>query len=154
MTTQILAASSVSMMLAGVCPQMIPRPSFFLPSPLTALSVEERDVLLLFAWADLSYQENRAGRTGYYEVMVPYQMLTMLGCAVTAVCPGKNSGDKIKTAVHDFEGDQTYTEKLGHNFVLTGTFKDIKPADFDGLVIPGGRAPEPVSGPADRKSVV
>lgn len=77
-----------------------------------------------------------------YEVMVPYQMLTMVGCAVTAVCPGKNSGDKIKTAVHDFEGDQTYTEKLGHNFVLTGTFKDIKPADFDGLVIPGGRAPE------------
>ena len=77
-----------------------------------------------------------------YEVMVPFQMLTMVGHTVHAVCPGKVSGEKVKTAVHDFEGDQTFSEKPGHNFLLNGTFDEIKPEDYDGLVIPGGRAPE------------
>jgi protease I len=77
-----------------------------------------------------------------YEVMVPFQALQMLGHTVHAVCPDKKSGDTVKTAVHDFQGDQTYTEKPGHNFVLNATFDDIDPAAYDALVIPGGRAPE------------
>lgn len=77
-----------------------------------------------------------------YEVMVPFQMLTMVGHTVHAVCPGKKAGETVRTAVHDFEGDQTYSEKRGHNFLLNATFDDIKPEDYDGLVIPGGRAPE------------
>lgn len=77
-----------------------------------------------------------------YEVMVPYQMLLMIGHQVDAVCPGKKSGETIKTAIHDFEGDQTYTEKPGHNFALNATFDAIDPAAYDALVIPGGRAPE------------
>ena len=77
-----------------------------------------------------------------YEVMVPFQALTMVGHAVHAVCPNKKSGDKVRTAVHDFEGDQTYSEKRGHDFALNATFADVRPADYDALVIPGGRAPE------------
>jgi len=77
-----------------------------------------------------------------YEVMVPYQGLTMLGLSVDAVCPDKKSGDRIKTAVHDFEGDQTYTEKPGHGFTLTADFSSVRTGDYAGLVIPGGRAPE------------
>ena len=77
-----------------------------------------------------------------YEAMVPYQMLLMVGHSVDTVCPGKKAGDKVKTAIHDFEGDQTYTEKRGHNFVLNATFEEIKVEDYDGLVIPGGRGPE------------
>ena len=77
-----------------------------------------------------------------YEVMVPFQALTMLGHIVHAVCPGKKAGDKIKTAIHDFEGDQTYTEKPGHNFVLNASFAEAKPDDYDALMIAGGRAPE------------
>jgi len=77
-----------------------------------------------------------------YEVMVPFQALTMLGHIVHAVCPGKKAGEKIKTAIHDFEGDQTYTEKRGHNFVLNATFADVRNDDYDALMIVGGRAPE------------
>ena len=77
-----------------------------------------------------------------YEVMVPFQALQMIGHAVHAVCPGKASGEKVRTAVHDFEGDQTYSEKPGHNFALNATFADVDPAEYDALVIPGGRAPE------------
>lgn len=77
-----------------------------------------------------------------YEVMVPFQALSMLGYEVDAVCPDKAAGETIKTAVHDFEGDQTYTEKPGHNFALNATFADIDPRAYDALVIPGGRAPE------------
>ncbi|MGB3508333.1 MAG: DJ-1/PfpI family protein [Microcoleaceae cyanobacterium] len=77
-----------------------------------------------------------------YEVMVPFQALQMVGHTVHAVCPDKTSGQTIKTAVHDFEGDQTYSEKPGHNFILNATFDDISPTDYDALVIPGGRAPE------------
>ncbi|KHK03461.1 DJ-1/PfpI family protein [Desulfovibrio sp. TomC] len=77
-----------------------------------------------------------------YEVMVPYQMLVMVGHAVSTVCPGKKAGETVRTAVHDFEGDQTYSEKPGHNFGLNTDFDVIDPANFDALVIPGGRAPE------------
>ncbi len=77
-----------------------------------------------------------------YEAMVPFQMLQMVGCDVVTVCPGKKSGETVKTAIHDFEGDQTYSEKRGHNFVVTGDFDSVKATDFDGLVVPGGRAPE------------
>jgi protease I len=77
-----------------------------------------------------------------YEVMVPFQALQMVGHTVHAVCPGKKAGEKVRTAIHDFEGDQTYSEKPGHNFTLNATFDNINPADYDALVIPGGRAPE------------
>ncbi|EAR62501.1 DJ-1/PfpI family protein [Neptuniibacter caesariensis] len=77
-----------------------------------------------------------------YETMVPFQTLLAVGHHVDAVCPDKVSGDTIATAIHDFEGDQTYTEKRGHNFTLNATFSDINVADYDALVIPGGRAPE------------
>lgn len=77
-----------------------------------------------------------------YEVMVPFQALLMVGHTVHAVCPGKSAGQKVRTAVHDFEGDQTYSEKPGHNFTLNATFEEIKAEDYDALVIPGGRAPE------------
>lgn len=77
-----------------------------------------------------------------YEAMVPFQALRMVGHAVHAVCPGKQAGDKVKTAIHDFEGDQTYTEKPGHLFALNATFAEVDPTRYDALVIPGGRAPE------------
>ncbi|MBF0549883.1 MAG: DJ-1/PfpI family protein [Deltaproteobacteria bacterium] len=77
-----------------------------------------------------------------YEAMVPFQMLTMVGHTVHAVCPGKKAGQTVRTAIHDFEGDQTYSEKPGHNFALNATFDEIKGEDYDALVIPGGRAPE------------
>lgn len=77
-----------------------------------------------------------------YEVMVPFQALQMVGHTVHAVCPNKQAGEFVRTAVHDFEGDQTYSEKPGHNFTLNATFAEINPTDYDALVIPGGRAPE------------
>ena len=77
-----------------------------------------------------------------YEAMVPFQMLTMVGHTVHAACPGKQAGETVRTAVHDFEGDQTYSEKPGHNFALNATFAEIDPAGYDALVLPGGRAPE------------
>ena len=77
-----------------------------------------------------------------YEVMVPFQALLAVGHTVHAVCPGKNAGETIRTAIHDFEGDQTYTEKQGHNFTVNATFADVRPEGYDALVIAGGRAPE------------
>jgi protease I len=77
-----------------------------------------------------------------YEVMVPFQSLLMVGHNVHAVCPGKKAGNSVRTAIHDFEGDQTYSEKRGHNFTLNATFDDVKPSSYDALVLPGGRAPE------------
>jgi len=77
-----------------------------------------------------------------YEIMVPFQALLMVGHIVHAVCPGKKAGEAIRTAIHDFEGDQTYSEKRGHDFRVNATFDDVKPQDYDALVIPGGRAPE------------
>ena len=77
-----------------------------------------------------------------YEVMVPFQALLMVGHQVHAVCPGKTAGQGVRTAIHDFEGDQTYSEKPGHNFTLNATFAEVKAEAYDALVIPGGRAPE------------
>lgn len=77
-----------------------------------------------------------------YETMVPFQALQMVGHTVDAVCPGKKAGEQVRTAVHDFEGDQTYSEKPGHNFTLNAAFDAIRAEDYDALLIPGGRAPE------------
>jgi protease I len=77
-----------------------------------------------------------------YEVMVPFQALTMLGYDVEAVCPDKKAGEFVRTSIHDFEGDQTYSEKRGHNFTLNKDFDAVATADYVGLVVPGGRAPE------------
>ncbi len=77
-----------------------------------------------------------------YEIMVPFQALQMVGHTVHAVCPDKKAGDQVRTAVHDFEGDQTYSEKPGHNFTLNASFAEVDPEEYDALVIPGGRAPE------------
>lgn len=77
-----------------------------------------------------------------YEVMVPFQALSMLGYEVQTVCPNKKAGDKVRTAIHDFEGEQTYSEKPGHYFALNYNFDEVNANDYLGLVIPGGRAPE------------
>jgi protease I len=77
-----------------------------------------------------------------YEVMVPFQALRAVGHCVDAVCPGRRAGESVRTAVHDFDGAQTYSEKPGHTFALTATFDDVREQDYDALVIPGGRAPE------------
>lgn len=77
-----------------------------------------------------------------YEVMVPFQALLMVGHTVHAVCPGKRASESVRTAIHDFEGDQTYSEKRGHNFTLNATFATVNAEEYDGLVLPGGRAPE------------
>lgn len=77
-----------------------------------------------------------------YEVMVPFQALTMIGHEVHAVCPGKSAGETVRTAIHDFEGDQTYSEKPGHRFTLNASFATLDVSSYDALVVPGGRAPE------------
>ncbi len=77
-----------------------------------------------------------------YEVMVPFQALLMVGHKVDAVCPDRKAGQTVRTAIHDFEGDQTYSEKRGHNFTLNATFAEVRPESYDALVLPGGRAPE------------
>lgn len=77
-----------------------------------------------------------------YELMVPFQALSMVGHTVHAVCPGKAAGEQVRTAIHDFEGDQTYSEKPGHNFTLNADFASVSADDYDALLIPGGRAPE------------
>src|SRR5271156_4606026 len=77
-----------------------------------------------------------------YETMVPFQALQMVGHSVHAVCPGKKAGEYVLTAIHDFEGAQTYSEKPGHRFTLNATFEEVKSERYDALLIPGGRAPE------------
>ena len=77
-----------------------------------------------------------------YEVMVPFQALQMVGHEVDAVCRDKEAEEQVKTAVHYFEGAQTYSEKPGHNFTLNASFADVNTKDYDALVLPGGRAPE------------
>ncbi|WP_253737854.1 DJ-1/PfpI family protein [Halohasta salina] len=81
-----------------------------------------------------------------YEIMVPYQALEMVGHSVDAVCPDKEAGETIKTAIHDFRGDQTYMETRGHDFELTATMADVDPTEYDALCVPGGRAPEYLRG--------
>ena len=95
---------------------------------------------------DVQYDPTRTDDCGDYvedyEAMVPYQILLTLGYEVDAVCPGKHSGESVVTAVHDFEGDQTYTEKRGHNFQLNADFDRVRASDYRALILPGGRAPE------------
>ena len=89
-----------------------------------------------------------------YEAMVPFQALQMLGHTVDAVCPGKKAGETVRTAIHDFEGDQTYSEKRGHNFALNATFEEVKAESYDALVIPGGRAPEYIRNNVDCQKII
>jgi intracellular protease, PfpI family len=77
-----------------------------------------------------------------YEIMVPFQALAAVGHIVHAACPGKAAGETVRTAIHDFEGSQTYSEKPGHNFALNATFEHVSADQYDALLIPGGRAPE------------
>jgi protease I len=77
-----------------------------------------------------------------YETMVPFQALSMVGHTVHAVCPNKKAGEKVRTSIHDLEGDQTYSEKRGHDFALNATFATVDAKDYDALLIVGGRAPE------------
>jgi len=77
-----------------------------------------------------------------YEAMVPFQALQTVGHTMHAACPDEKSGETVRTAIHDFEGDKTYSEKVGHNFRLNATFSEIEPSSYDALVLPGGRAPE------------
>ena len=77
-----------------------------------------------------------------YEIMVPYQTLQTVGHSVDAVCPEKEAGETVKTAIHDFRGDQTYMESRGHDFELTETMAEVDPSEYDALCVPGGRAPE------------
>ena len=107
-------------------------PGFFVPDGRLAAQEYTMKKILLLAG---DYVED-------YEVMVPFQMLLMLGYEVHAVCPGKKAGDFVRTAIHDFEGDQTYSEKRGHNFAINYVFDKVDMADYAGLVVPGGRAPE------------
>src|SRR3989442_1216392 len=100
-------------------------------SPGVRLHMAARKILMLIG----DYVED-------YEVMVPFQALQMVGHDVDAVCPGKSAGQQVRTAIHDFEGDQTYSEKPGHNFTLNATFDAVRAEEYDALVIPGGRAPE------------
>ncbi|KAE8768277.1 Intracellular protease 1 [Hordeum vulgare] len=86
------------------------------------------------AYDGLDYMED-------YEVMVPFQALQALGCHVDVVFPDKGAGDKCQTAIHDFKGDQTYSEKPGHDFALNASFDGVDASSYDALVIPGGRAP-------------
>jgi protease I len=86
---------------------------------------------------------------GDYETMVPFQALKMMGHVVHAVCPGKKTGDEVRTAIHDFDGDQTYSEKRGHEFTLNADFEKARAVNYDALVLVGGRAPEYLRGTAD-----
>jgi protease I len=108
-------------------------PSAFSPGALTTTETTMAAKKILMLTGD--YTED-------YETMVPFQALLMVGHIVHAACPGKKAGESVRTAIHDFEGDQTYSEKPGHNFTLNASFADIKASDYDALLIPGGRAPE------------
>lgn len=77
-----------------------------------------------------------------YELMVPFQTLSVVGVQVDVVCPKKRSGDFIITAIHDFEGFQTYTEKPGHKFTLNASFDTLALEKYQGLFLTGGRSPE------------
>src|SRR5712671_2543150 len=124
-STQRLGVSDL--VQAGLLPGLSHLISFSRPEAL----MSKKSILMLVG----DYVED-------YEVMVPFQALSMVGHTVHAVCPGKKSGEHVPTAIHDFEGDQTYSEKRGHNFALNAAFDQVKPEDYDALMIPGGRAPE------------
>ena len=82
--------------------------------------------------------------TEEYEIFVFQQAMEAVGHKVHVVCPDKKAGDILRTSLHDFEGDQTYTEKLGHNFVINKTFADAEREldGYDAVYCAGGRGPE------------
>jgi len=82
--------------------------------------------------------------TEEYEIFVFQQGMEAVGHTVDVVCPDKKAGDILTTSLHDFEGHQTYTEKLGHNFVINKTFAEAeaKPEAYDAVYCAGGRGPE------------
>ena len=77
-----------------------------------------------------------------YEIFVFEQAMHAVGHTVHVVCPGKKAGEMIKTSLHDFEGHQTYTEKLGHDYYVNKTFAEVKPEQYDAVYCAGGRGPE------------
>ncbi|HET7715423.1 MAG TPA: DJ-1/PfpI family protein [Bauldia sp.] len=80
--------------------------------------------------------------TEEYEIFVFDQAMEAVGHEVDIVCPDKKAGELLHTSLHDFEGHQTYTEKLGHIHHVTKTFSKVDPADYDAVYIAGGRGPE------------
>jgi intracellular protease, PfpI family len=80
--------------------------------------------------------------TEEYEIYVFQQAMEAVGHTVHVVCPDKKAGDIIATSLHDFEGHQTYTEKLGHYFQLNKTFSEVRPGEYDAVYCAGGRGPE------------
>src|SRR5258708_19846975 len=77
-----------------------------------------------------------------YEVMVPFQALLMVGHTVHAACPGKKPGEFVRTAIHDFEGAQTYSEKRGLNFSPTAASDQITPETHAPLLLPSEPPPD------------
>ena len=80
--------------------------------------------------------------TEEYEIFVIQQGMEAVGHTVHVICPDKKKGDILKTSLHDFEGHQTYTEKLGHDFVINKTFSEVSPEEYDAVYCAGGRGPE------------
>ncbi|RVQ17715.1 DJ-1/PfpI family protein, partial [Sinorhizobium meliloti] len=80
--------------------------------------------------------------TEEYEIYVFQKGMEAVGHTVHVVCPDKKAGDRIKTSLHDFEGDQTYTEKLGHYADINKTFSEVRPEEYDAVYAAGGRGPE------------
>lgn len=86
------------------------------------------------------------------EVLYPYQRLREEGYEVHIAAPSRK---KLQFVVHDFvEGFDTYTEKPGYTWDADLAFADVEPADYDALVLPGGRAPEYIRNNDDCKRIV
>jgi len=73
------------------------------------------------------------------EIYYPYFRCLEEGYNVTIAAPSKK---KVQTVVHDFIGWDTYTESKGYLIEAHLCFEDVNPEGYDGLIIPGGRAPE------------
>lgn len=74
------------------------------------------------------------------EVYYPYYRCLEEGYDVTIAAPTKKV---LNTVIHDFiDTWETYTEKPGYLIEAHTTFAEINPSDYDGLLVPGGRAPE------------
>jgi protease I len=74
------------------------------------------------------------------EIYYPYYRCLEAGYEVTIAAP---SAKKLQTVVHDFvEGMDTYIERPAYGLGADEAFENIKPESYDGLIIPGGRAPE------------
>lgn len=80
--------------------------------------------------------------TEEYEIFVYQQAMEAVGHTVHVVCPDKKAGDIIATSLHDFEGHQTYTEKMGHYFQINKSFDEVKLDQYHAVYAAGGRGPE------------